>query len=187
MRVIAGVARSTPLIAPEGLDTRPTTDKTKETLFNVLMPYLYSNSHFLDLFSGSGSIGIEALSRGVEEAVFIEKSKAAVKCINANLAKTHFDGDMSTVYSIDVFSALHQLEGRKVFDLIFLDPPYNSELEKAVLIYLSSSKLLDKDCLIIVEASLETEFDYLDDYGFYIWKRKDYKNNCHVFIKKVEE
>ena len=132
MRVIAGVARSCPLIAPIGNDTRPTTDKTKETLFNVLMPYLYSDSHFLDLFSGCGGIGIEALSRGVEKACFVEKSKNAIKCIEANLEKTHFNNDSSKIYSMDVFSALHQLEGKDKFDLVFMDPPYDEGLENAL-------------------------------------------------------
>ncbi len=79
MRVIAGSARRAVLKAPAGFDTRPTADKYKETLFNVLQPYLYADSVFLDLFSGSGAIGIEALSRGVESAVFVERSKEALK------------------------------------------------------------------------------------------------------------
>lgn len=184
MRVIAGVARSCPLIAPIGNDTRPTTDKTKETLFNVLMPYLYTDSHFLDLFSGCGGIGIEALSRGVEKACFVEKSKNAVKCIEANLEKTHFNNECSKVYSMDVFSALHQLEGKEKFDLIFMDPPYDEGLEKNVMEYLSNSSIVDEDPIIIIEASNGTDFDYLEGLGFYIWKVKEYKNNCHVFIRK---
>ena len=131
MRVIAGSARRLLLKTPKGLETRPTSDQIKETLFNILMPYLY-DANFLDLFSGSGGIGIEALSRGCKSAVFVENSKAALKCIEDNIKNTHFE-ELSTVYPMDVFSALNQLELKTVFDVVFMDPPYNKELEKQVL------------------------------------------------------
>ena len=86
MRVIAGTAKRIPLVTPEGLDTRPTTDRTKETLFNMIQPYL-ADCDFLDLFSGSGAIGIEALSRGAKETVFVENGKEALLCIKKNLEK----------------------------------------------------------------------------------------------------
>ncbi|HAV01519.1 MAG TPA: 16S rRNA (guanine(966)-N(2))-methyltransferase RsmD, partial [Lachnospiraceae bacterium] len=85
MRVIAGEAKRLKLVSPKGFETRPTSDITKETLFNVLAPYIYSDTRFLDLFAGSGAIGIEAVSRGAKEAVFVEKSKEALSCIAANL------------------------------------------------------------------------------------------------------
>ena len=84
MRVIAGSARRLLLKTPDGLDTRPTTDRIKETLFNMLMPYL-SGAIFVDLFSGSGGIGIEALSRGARKAYFVENSQKAIDCITDNL------------------------------------------------------------------------------------------------------
>ena len=90
MRVIAGTARSLPLKTIEGLDTRPTTDRIKETLFNMLQSEILG-SRFLDLFSGSGAIGIEALSRGAKEAVFVEHSKPCVACIKDNLKFTKLD------------------------------------------------------------------------------------------------
>ena len=88
MRVIAGTARSLPLKTPEGTDTRPTTDRIKETLFNMLQPYLM-DCVFIDLFSGSGGIGIEALSRGARHAYFVENNRNAISCIQHNIAFTN--------------------------------------------------------------------------------------------------
>lgn len=104
MRVIAGTARRLLLKSPEGLDTRPTTDRIKETLFNMLMPYL-PDAVFVDLFSGSGGIGIEALSRGARKAYFIENNAKAVACITGNIEHTHL-ADKSVVLRQDVFAAL---------------------------------------------------------------------------------
>lgn len=182
MRVIAGSARRLQLKTPAGLDTRPTSDKAKETLFNILMPYIYSDTQFLDLYSGSGAIGIEALSRGADSAVFIERSPKAIACINDNLNTTHFT-DKAQVINSDVLSALHRLEGRKSFNMIFLDPPYDNGYERAVLDFLSSSTVAAPDAIIIVEASNDTDFDYLDHLGYEIVKYKKYKNNCHIFLK----
>lgn len=183
MRVIAGSARRLLLTTPKGLDTRPTSDQIKETLFNILMPYLYE-VEFLDLFSGSGGIGIEALSRGSKHATFVENSKPALKCINENLINTHFT-DCSTVMPMDVFSALNQLEGVKTFDIIFMDPPYNNEYEKMVLERLSHSKLINEDSLIVIEASIDTDFDYINELGFELVKLKKYKSNMHLLLRRV--
>ena len=182
MRVIAGTAKRIQLKTVEGLDTRPTTDRIKETLFNMISEYL-ADSSFLDLFSGSGAIGIEALSRGATSAVFVEQSKLATNCIRDNLKRTKLDSS-GEVYEMDVFSALKKLENTRTFDYIFMDPPYNQLLEKKVLEYLSTSKLLSDDALIIVEASLETDFSYVDHFGFEIVKIKEYKTNKHIFIEK---
>lgn len=181
MRVIAGTARSLQLKTLDGLDTRPTTDRIKETLFNMLAPYLY-DCIFLDLFAGSGGIGIEALSRGAMEAVFVEKNTKAMACIKDNLRHTHLESKALTISS-DVMTALYRLEGEKQFDYIFMDPPYNQNLEKKVLAYLSDSALLSDQGVIIVEASKETTFDYLEDMGFHLIKEKMYKTNKHVFIE----
>jgi 16S rRNA (guanine966-N2)-methyltransferase len=182
MRVIAGKARRLQLKTPEGFDTRPTTDKTKETLFNILNPYL-ADADFLDIFAGSGAIGIEALSRGAKYAAFIEKNKAALDCINANLSFTHLK-EYAEVYPYTVAEAIRTLEIKgKVFDIVFMDPPYNYELEKEVLLTLQHSNIIYCDTIIVVEASLKTNFDYLEDTKFKIFKKKEYKSNQHVFIE----
>lgn len=182
MRVIAGSARRLNLVTPKGLSTRPTSDKVKETLFNIIAPLLY-DIRFLDLFAGSGGIGIEALSRGAREAVFIEKDKNALECIRKNLVTTHFT-ENSQVVPYDVLSSLYNLDSKETFDIIFMDPPYDMGLEKQVLSILASSKLIGEDSLIIVEASIGTDFSYVNDLGFEVTRIKEYKNNEHVFIKK---
>ncbi|MFT4143068.1 MAG: 16S rRNA (guanine(966)-N(2))-methyltransferase RsmD [Mobilitalea sp.] len=182
MRVIAGKARRLQLKTPEGFETRPTTDKTKETLFNILNPYL-ADSDFLDLFSGSGAIGIEALSRGAKYAALVENNKIALDCIKANLQTTRLV-EGADVLANNAVEAIRNLEIRgKVFDVIFMDPPYNQQLEKEVLLALQSSNIIYCDTIIVVEASLKTEFDYLEDTRFRIFKKKEYKTNQHVFIE----
>jgi len=183
MRIIAGTARSLPLKAPEGLDTRPTSDQIKETLFNMLQ-YDIQGCYFLDLFAGSGQMGLESLSRGGEYSVFVDNNRKAAKCIEDNIMFTKFD-KQARLISSDVVSALYTLEGKYKFDIIFMDPPYNKELEKEVLKYLSTSSLLKPETIVIVEASTETDFDYAKDLGFEITKYKKYKTNAHVFLKRM--
>lgn len=182
MRIIAGSARSLPLKTIEGLDTRPTSDKIKETLFNMLQQDI-PGCYFLDLFAGSGQIGLEALSRGAEYAVFVENAKKAAKCIEDNIAFTRFD-KVSKLFTMDVKSALSMMEGKYRFDIIFMDPPYNKDLEKEVLAYLSNSQLVKEDTMIIVEASLATDFSDADVLGYEIFKYKKYKTNAHVFLRR---
>ena len=184
MRVVAGSAKSLKLKTIEGMETRPTQDRIKETLFNMIQ-YDIAGCTFLDLFSGSGAIGIEAISRGVKKAVFVENNPNAIQCIMENLKKTQLE-DQAEVIREDVFLALRRLDGREKFDYVFMDPPYNHMLEKEVLTYLAKSDLLEKDALIIVEASLATDFSYLEELGFLMIKQKKYKTNMHVFIS-VEE
>ena len=183
MRVIAGSARRLQLKTLEGMETRPTTDRIKETLFNMINQRLVQS--FLDLFAGSGGIGIEALSRGADRAVFIEKNPKAAECIRQNLKTTHLE-QKALVITSDVVVALKKLEGKEYcFDTIFMDPPYNQELEKEVLEELLDSSLADKDTMIVVEASLSTDFSYLEGLGYQIYKSKKYKTNQHVFLQKT--
>ena len=171
------------LETPEGLDTRPTSDRIKETLFNMIA-FDIPGCNFLDLFSGSGQMGIEALSRGASEAVFVEKDKRALGCINKNIAKAKFE-DCSKVFSEDVFSAISRIKCPDGFDIVFMDPPYNKLIEKQVLEALSNKDYVTENTLIIVEASLETDFDYVSDLGYTITKEKVYKTNKHIFLKKA--
>ena len=182
MRVIAGSARSLPLKTVPSDAVRPTTDKTKETLFNILMPRI-GGCRFLDLFSGSGAIGIEALSRGAAFCALVEKDRTAQKVIEDNLAFTHLKEGAELVRG-DVLFALKKLEGKGAFDIIFMDPPYRKGLEERVLRELKDSSLADEDTIIVVEAANETGFDYLDSLGYVCYKEKRYKTNKHLFIKR---
>lgn len=182
MRVIAGKARSLPLKSVDSAGTRPTQDRTKETLFNVIHNSVY-DSCFLDLFSGSGAIGIEALSRGAKKAYFVENNKKALQYIEQNLEFTKLKED-AVIVKKDVNDALKEFESQGLkFDIIFVDPPYNQLLEKEVLIFLSKSVLIDNCSMIIIEASKETDFSYIDNLGFRIIKTKEYKTNKHVFVE----
>ena len=186
MRVIAGSAKRIQLKTPDGMKTRPTTDRIKETLFNMLQSEL-CDCDFLDLFSGSGAIGIEALSRGAKEAVFIEQNDKAITCIKENLQNTGLKKN-AQVYKADVFSGLRQLETKKnIFDIVFMDPPYRQELEKKVLMQLSNSVIIDTNTRIIFEASLDTDVSYIEDLGYEIEKIKKYKTNMHVFLHLCDD
>ena len=187
MRVIAGSARSLKLVTIDSMDTRPTTDRIKETLFNMLSNDI-PGCRFLDVFSGSGAIGIEALSRGAAMAVFVENSRKAVECINKNLAFTKL-ADRAQVLSADAVQAVGMLERQgQAFDVIFMDPPYGKLLEKAVLERLAGSPLMDDDTMVIVESDLDTNFDYLVDLGLELYKTKKYKTNKHTFIyRRLED
>ena len=180
MRVIAGTARSLRLKTIEGMDTRPTTDRIKETLFNMLTGYI-CDARFLDLFAGSGGIGIEALSRGAEYCTFVEAAPKAVACIRDNLNHTKLT-EKAGVYKCDAIgfvSGLTQID----YDVIFMDPPYGREFEKNVMEILAD-KPFKTDTLIVIEATYDEDFDYLDTLGFEIIKEKKYKTNKHMFVRK---
>lgn len=182
MRIIAGTARSLPLKSLEGRDTRPTTDRIKETLFNILQSDI-AGSSFLDLFAGSGQIGLEALSRGARCAVFVENNKKACGCITDNIQFTRMQ-ERSRLLAMDALSALRSLEGRESFDFIFMDPPYRSGMEHEVLSYLSSSALLKEDTVLVIEAAMDTDFSYIKQLGFEMIREKKYKTNKHIFVSK---
>lgn len=184
MRVIAGVARSMPLKTPEGADTRPTTDRIKETLFNILQNDV-PGSVFVDLFSGSGAIGIEALSRGARKAYFVENAPKALACIQDNLQFTKMV-DKAVVLKQEAALGLNSIFEKEV-DIIFMDPPYESGYEQQVLQLLSGMKYVTQDTIIIVEASLKTELSYVEDYGFEIIREKKYKTNQHFFLQRVND
>lgn len=182
MRVIAGSAGRIKLNAPKGLDTRPTTDRIKETLFNIINTDVY-NVKFLDLFAGSGAIGIEALSRGAKFAVFVDNDKRAINCIKDNLKVTKLEKVGRVVFS-PVKKAISFLEQDKlVFDIVFIDPPYNKDYEKDILMLLRNSLIINSDTIIIVESSIETKFNYLEEIGFELYKYKEYGSCKHSFIK----
>jgi 16S rRNA (guanine966-N2)-methyltransferase len=144
MRVIAGKFRSRPLTAPRGLDTRPTSDRLRETLFNVLAQRI-SGSVFLDLYAGSGAVGIEALSRGAQQVTFVESAEPALRTIRANLSALNILGGYA-LEARTVTAALRRLASSgSAANLIFLDPPYSDASE-----YESAMNLLGNECLSVL-------------------------------------
>lgn len=182
MRVIAGRCRSMPLRTLPGRDTRPTTDRIKETLFNILAPDI-PGCRFLDLFAGSGGIGIEALSRGAAHAVFVDQSRKAASVIRENLAFTKLLAD-AEVLVMSAESAIRHLDGEKPFDVIFMDPPYLQGLERDALLAMSSAGFVTENTLIVIEASNDTDFSWLEESCFHCFRVKRYKTNEHLFIRK---
>lgn len=182
MRVIAGKARRLLLTTPRGIETRPTSDQIKETLFNMLAPEL-PDCQFLDLFSGSGGLGIEALSRGAAHSCFVENSREALNCIRENLVHTKLADD-ATVYGMDVLNALKRMEAEKRrFDVIVADPPYRKEWERVILSALQDSPLVHEDTLIVIETALENCVEECaEELGYEISKVKTYKTNQHWFL-----
>lgn len=185
MRVIAGTARSLKLKTIEGLDTRPTTDRIKETLFNMLQTDIHGAA-VLDLFSGSGAIAIEALSRGAKEAVLVENSKAACACIRENLAHTHLS-EKAVVMECDCLTAVNRLAGHESFDIIFMDPPYGKGYEKVILEKLADCDFADEYTTIIFETALATDITFVEQLGYSLLKVKEYKTNKHIFVGKKRD
>jgi 16S rRNA (guanine966-N2)-methyltransferase len=152
MRVIAGTFRSRTLQAPPGQATRPSSDRLRETLFNVLAPRILG-AKFLDLYAGSGAVGIEALSRGVLEVVFVERAAPPLKVLRANLARLGIEEAVQVVgASVAAYLAATKAVAR--FNLVFLDPPYEAEDEYTAVLRAfgtSARKLLAPDALVIAE------------------------------------
>jgi 16S rRNA (guanine(966)-N(2))-methyltransferase RsmD len=160
MRIIAGSFRSRALEAPAGLATRPTSDRLRETLFNVLAPRI-KGAAFLDLYAGSGAVGIEALSRGAAQAVFVERAPAALKVVRANLARLGLSAGFS-IHAGSVAAYFRPVKRNESaafdvvfgFDIVFLDPPYDAEEEYATALGLlggAGARWLAPGALVIAE------------------------------------
>ncbi len=181
MRVISGKCRGTHLVCPQGLETRPTTDRIKETLFNMIA-FDMPGCCFLDLFSGSGGIGIESLSRGAHQAVFVEKGKEALQCIKQNLERTRL-GDKAVIYTCDVLEALSKLQAKgEKFDVIFMDPPYALTNIDEILKKIVACDLISENGYIILERGTNTLVTLPQD--LVLWKEKTYKTTTLCFLRK---
>ena len=145
-------------------------DRFKETLFNMIQPFI-ADSRFLDLFAGSGGIGIEALSRGASCCVFVEQQRKAAECIRENLAFTRLK-DSATLLVTDAVSAVRKLNGEEAFSWIFMDPPYGKGLEFQVLEALQGTTLVDEETRIIIEESLDVTWEQAEALGYEIIKEK---------------
>ena len=179
MRVITGTARGKRLLSPDGNDIRPTSDKVKESVFSAIQ-FDIEGASVLDLFAGSGQLGIEALSRGADSAVFVDKSAAAVSIVKKNLASTRLE-DKATVVTADYSSFI--AGAAKKFDIAFLDPPYLLGMLPDAL--LKTTKIMNQNGIIICEHPCDI---YLDEEigNFYLHKRYKYNKIC-VSIFKYKE
>ncbi len=151
MRVIAGIYKGRTLNTLPGLEIRPTSDRLRETLFNILAPYIV-DANFLDICAGSAAVGIEALSRGASHSTFIESSRKALKIIDKNITYCEIPKEQVDILSTDAIIGLKQLtKNNCFFDIIYFDPPYQSNIYLPVLKYLGNNNLVKSNSIIIVE------------------------------------
>lgn len=188
VRIIAGSIKGRNLVTRDGQDTRPTADRYKEQLFDTL-GFRVPESVFLDLFSGSGSIALEALSRGAEKAVLVEKDPDAAACIRENLKNCRMES-RSELMREDVPTALDRLQKevltgkRPAFDIIFMDPPYRNGWEDRLLTLLSGSPLLAEDGWFVIESAGDTVFSEQSLNGWEIVKEKGKKTTKFTFLRR---
>lgn len=179
MRIISGKARGTKLYTLEGETTRPTLDRVKESLFNIIQEKIVGSS-FLDVFSGSGAIGLEAASRGAKEVILCEKDKNAIKVIKKNIEKTHLE---VTLYETSFENMLEKLD--KKLDIIYIDPPYKTNLVYETVNKLINLDLLKTDSLIIVETDEEERVEQaLRKLNVNIVKKRKYGRVHLIFLNK---
>lgn len=171
VRVISGSARGLKLNTPGDDRVRPTTDRVKESMFNIVQDWVY-DSQVLDLFAGSGALGIEALSRGASQAVFCDNSLDSIKIIKSNIEKARM-ADRSQIVSGDFKRCLRDMEAKnQSFDMIFVDPPYYKGLFEEVLDTIRSCKILKKDGIVIVEHDAKRPIGQVE--GLEVYKEKKY-------------
>lgn len=183
MRVIAGEKRHLLLKTVDDMSIRPTTDKIKETLFNILQ-FDLAGINFLDLFAGSGSIGIEALSRGAKFATFVDNNDKAVKVIKENLEHTGLT-DRANVVRGDASLSLENLSRNNItYDIVFMDPPYDKGLYIPVMERLSKSNLINENTKIIIETGIKDSVFEVEKFGYIVYRIKEYKGKKHTFLKK---
>lgn len=185
LRIISGKARGTKLDTLEGLDTRPTLDRIKESLFNILQNKIYE-SKVLDLFAGSGALGLETLSRGANEAILCDNSYKAIKIIKNNIAKTHCE-KQTKVINNDYKETLEMLKNEK-FDIIFLDPPYESQFDIQALKIIIEKDMLSKEGIIVLETDNEKEKkENLDKLDINVCDLRSYGRVSLFFLNRKEK
>jgi len=183
MRIISGVARGSRLATLEGAETRPTLDRVKEPLFSIIQSYV-KDARVLDLFAGSGALGLEALSRGASKAVFSDVSEKAINVINQNLQKTKLQ-ENAIVLNKESKDVLKQMSGEnQEFDIIFLDPPYASGLIEETIQDILDYNLLAKDGIIIVETDLESELQKAQNEKLHVKDIRKYGRVILLFLER---
>jgi len=154
LRIISGIARGTKLETLDGNDTRPTLDRVKEPLFSIIQSYIY-DAKVLDLFSGSGALALESISRGAREATICDNSRKAIEIIRQNVKKTHFE-EKVRIINKDYKKCLEEL-GNSKFDIIFLDPPYKTNFGTEATKTIMEQELLEEDGIIVFETDQKEE------------------------------
>ena len=179
MRIISGKARGTKLYTLEGDITRPTLDRVKESLFNIIQNDIVDSS-FLDMFSGSGAIGLEAASRGAKDVILCEKNKEAISVIKKNIEKTHLDVKL---YEMPYEKMLESLD--KKIDIVYIDPPYKTDLVYKSVKKMLNLDLLGSESLIIVETDEEERvLKQINELEVEIINKRKYGRVHLIFLKR---
>ena len=179
MRIISGKARGTKLFTLDGLNTRPTLDRVKEPLFSIIQEYVL-DSDVLDLFAGSGALGLEALSRGAKSAILCDNSKEAVDIIYKNITKTKLNAE---VINNDFVKTLKRLDGRQ-FDIIFLDPPYETNYLEEAINKILELNLLKENGLIIAETDNQEKVEKIKKLDITISDIRKYVIVILIFLNR---
>ncbi len=187
MRVISGTARGTKLNSIDNISTRPTLDRVKESLFNILMPKI-QNATILDLFSGSGAIAIEFLSRGAKQAYLCEKNHLATKMIYSNLEKTKLISD-AVIIEKDYKIALETMQKQNIqFDIIYIDPPYALDIAvDSVKRILLLNLLKEKGCLVIETDDEKRELLELEKLNINVYDIRKYGRVSLIFLAEKKQ
>ncbi len=181
MRVIAGDAKGKQLKSVVGKNTRPTTDKVKEALFSMISSYL-NGGVLLDLFAGTGGLGVEALSRGMEKGIFIDRNKNSIDTIKLNIHNCGLE-DRTEVYRNDAFRALKVLAKRGIiFNLVFLDPPYKMNVLEKIIIFLDENKMVSEKGIIVTEHDAKEKMP--DSIGTFTSIKSNLYGNIGITIYK---
>lgn len=183
MRIIGGKARGTKLYTLDGLDTRPTLDRVKESLFNIIQKEI-AGSNFLDVFAGSGAIGLEAASRGTKKVIMCDNSKEAIKVIKKNIEKTHFN-EIIELYNLE-FEELLKCKIIEKQDIIYLDPPYKTDYAFRAIKIILEKNLITKESIIIIETDdSERIFKEIEKLPIEVTNTRKYGRAHLIFLKEI--
>ena len=182
MRIISGNARGTKLYTLEGLSTRPTLDRVKESIFNIIQQDI-PEAIVLDLFAGCGAIGLEMVSRGAKQAVLCDNSKQAIKIIEKNIEKTHMEKQIQ-LYNMDYIDCLEKVKDKK-FDLIYIDPPYQTDYIEKALQKIIEYDIITNNSKIILETDDEKRITQeISNININIIDQRKYGRATLIFLKK---
>ena len=183
MRIISGKAKGTKLYTLEGMNTRPTLDRVKESIFNIIQNDIVG-SVVLDLFSGSGAIGLEMVSRGAESAILCDKSQEAIEVIKKNIIKTHME-DKIKLYNLDFKQCLEKVKNQK-FDIIYIDPPYETNFIAQSLKMIIEENILSENGIIILETDDEEKIlKNIEVLDYTIIDKRRYGRARIIFLNKT--
>ena len=181
MRIISGKARGTKLYTLEGNNTRPTLDRVKESLFNIIQSEI-PGSIFLDLFAGSGAIGLEAVSRGAKKAILCDKEKSAIQIIKKNIEKTHFQNE-TEIYN-EAFEKLLTTKIHENIDICYIDPPYKTNYVYDAIKIMLEENIVNEDTMIIIETDeKERIISQIEKLDIEITDQRKYGRANLIFVK----